>query len=409
MRWHSDPRWLIDDPGHQRMLSGEAGRLRSFFAEPPGRKRFGWRRFDGSVDMERPLELYSVARLVHCFGVARMRGDEQAGGWAADGVELLLTEFMHPSDGFSDAVTPDGVPVSKTRSAYGHAFALLAGATAVQADVPRGAELFGRARDAIDDLFWDAGVGAAVDEVDLDARPVSDYRGQNANMHLTETFLASYELTREPEFLHRARGLAERFVLKGAGSREWRVPEHYTREWKVDEEYGREQPLDQFRPFGVMPGHGLEWSRLILGIASHDPSFTRADEAARGLFARAVKDGWDAEKGGVSYTTDFSGEVVGSARMHWVGAEALAAAVWLARTTGSAEYVEWYRRFWDWTDRHVIDLVGGSWWHELGADNRPASRTWPGKPDLYHAYQAVLSAGLLRPIGFAAAAARHDL
>lgn len=408
MRWRNDPSWLIDEPEHQRMLSREADRLRSFFAQPPGRQRFGWRRFDGSVDPERPLHLYGAARLVHCFGVARMRGDEQVGGWAADGVELLLSEFVHPSGGFFDAVTPDGMPASEPRSAYGHAFALLAGVTAVQADVPRGAELLARARAAIDDLFWDAGVGAAVDGVDPNGHPVSDYRGQNANMHLTEAFLASYELTGEPEFLRRARGLAERFVLRSAASREWRVPEHYTSEWQVDEEYGRDQPLDQFRPFGVMPGHGLEWSRLVLGIAAHDPSFDRADEAASGLFARAVQDGWDTEKGGLSYTTDFRGEVVGSARMHWVIAEALAAAVWLARTTGDAQYVQWYRRFWDWTDRHVIDRVGGSWWHELDADNLPASATWPGKPDLYHAYQAVLGSRLRRPIGFAAAA-RHDL
>ncbi|WP_194421192.1 AGE family epimerase/isomerase [Microbacterium abyssi] len=408
MRWHGDPNWLIDDPEHRWMLSGEADRLRSFFAQPSGWKRYGWRGFDGSVDAERPLELYSAARLVHCFGIARMLGDEQAGGWAAEGVRLLLSVFIDPRGGFLDIVAPDGSPVSGRRNAYGHAFALLAGATAVQAGLPRGAELLGRAREAIDELFWDDDAGAAVDEVDPQGLPVSDYRGQNANMHLTEAFLACFELTGEAEFLKRARRLAERFVITGAAPRGWRVPEHYTREWEVDEEYGREQPLDQFRPFGVMPGHALEWSRLILGIAAHDPSFVRADEAARGLFTRAVQDGWDEDNGGVRYTTDFHGAVVGSARMHWVIAEALAASVWLARTTGDSGYADWYRRFWDWTNRHVIDRVGGSWWHELDADNRPASRTWPGKPDLYHAYQAVLSARLLRPAGFAAAA-HHDL
>ncbi|GEK87704.1 N-acyl-D-glucosamine 2-epimerase [Microbacterium aerolatum] len=390
------------------MLSREADRLRSFFAQPSGWKRYGWRRFDGSVDAERPLELYSVARLVHSFGVARMLGDEQAGTWGAEGMALLLSSFVDRRGGFFDVVAPDGSPVSDRRGAYGHAFALLAGATAVQADLPHGAELLARARDAIDDLFWDEGTGAAVDEVDSQGTPLSDYRGQNANMHLTEAFLACFELTGEVEFLTRARLLAERFVIRGATPREWRVPEHYTSDWEVDEAYGHEKPLDQFRPFGVMPGHGLEWSRLILGIAAHDSSFDRADEAARGLFARAVQDGWDEDNGGLNYTTDFRGEVVGSARMHWVIAEALAAAVWLARTTGDSQYVQWYRRFWEWTNRHVIDRDGGSWWHELGADNRPASRTWPGKPDLYHAYQAVLSARLRRPTGFAAAA-RHDL
>ncbi|MFP3682127.1 sugar isomerase, partial [Pseudomonas sp. SIMBA_041] len=28
--------------------------------------------------------------------------------------------------------------------------------------------------------------------------------------------------------------------------------------------------------------------------------------------------------------------------------------------------------------------------HELGPDNQPSARIWGGKPDLYHAWQAVL-------------------
>jgi mannose/cellobiose epimerase-like protein (N-acyl-D-glucosamine 2-epimerase family) len=37
-----------------------------------------------------------------------------------------------------------------------------------------------------------------------------------------------------------------------------------------------------------------------------------------------------------------------------------------------------------------VDTRGGSWWHELTPDLNPAASTWSGKPDLYHAYQAVL-------------------
>lgn len=396
------------------MLSAEADRLKTFFAQPSGRERFCWRRNDGSSDLERPVELYSVGRFVHCFAVARMLGtdhsqsDEQAGEGAADGVEWLLTSFIDPRGGFIDALTIDGASATENRSAYGHAFALLAGATATRAGIPRGRELFDRALDEIDTLFWDQDAGAAVDEIDQYGHPTSDYRGQNANMHLTEAYLAAFELTGEAELLRRARGLAERFVVAGAAPREWRVPEHYDRDWQVDEDFGREQPLDQFRPFGVMPGHGLEWARLIINIGAHDPTFTRAEEAARGLFARAVQDGWDPEHGGFSYTTDFRGEVVHPARMHWVIAEALGAAVWLARTTGESEYVDWYGRFWEWTEQHVIDREGGSWWHELDRANRPAFDTWPGKPDFYHAYQAVLSPRLDRPLGFAAAA-QHQI
>jgi mannose/cellobiose epimerase-like protein (N-acyl-D-glucosamine 2-epimerase family) len=40
--------------------------------------------------------------------------------------------------------------------------------------------------------------------------------------------------------------------------------------------------------------------------------------------------------------------------------------------------------------RHPDTTTAGSWHHELDPDNRPASAIWPGKPDVYHAYQAVL-------------------
>jgi mannose/cellobiose epimerase-like protein (N-acyl-D-glucosamine 2-epimerase family) len=47
-------------------------------------------------------------------------------------------------------------------------------------------------------------------------------------------------------------------------------------------------------------------------------------------------------------------------------------------------------RWWDLAERAFVDRERGSWHHELDPDNRPASRIWPGKPDVYHAYQATL-------------------
>ncbi|MDQ2781543.1 MAG: AGE family epimerase/isomerase, partial [Actinomycetota bacterium] len=32
----------------------------------------------------------------------------------------------------------------------------------------------------------------------------------------------------------------------------------------------------------------------------------------------------------------------------------------------------------------------GSWHHELDEQNHPSSNVWEGKPDVYHAYQAML-------------------
>lgn len=82
------------------------------------------------------------------------------------------------------------------------------------------------------------------------------------------------------------------------------------------------------------------------------------------------------------------------ARLHWVHAEACAAAAALLQRTGEAHYEQWYRNGWDFIASHFIDTHGGSWHHELDATNQPAGTIWPGKPDLYHAYQALLLPGL---------------
>ena len=76
--------------------------------------------------------------------------------------------------------------------------------------------------------------------------------------------------------------------------------------------------------------------------------------------------------------------------MHWVVAEALAAAATLHRLTGDRRYAEVYDRTWAYATRYLVDRDGGSWWHELDPANRPAGTVWPGKPDAYHVVQAML-------------------
>ena len=107
-----------------------------------------------------------------------------------------------------------------------------------------------------------------------------------------------------------------------------------TRDWRPLPEYNADQPRHPFRPFGITPGHGLEWSRLLLQI--HAALGGRPDwlvEAARGLFARAVDDGWE-EPGGFAYTTDLDGRPVVADRLHWPVTEAIGAAAALHETTG---------------------------------------------------------------------------
>jgi sulfoquinovose isomerase len=94
-------------------------------------------------------------------------------------------------------------------------------------------------------------------------------------------------------------------------------------------------------------------------------------------------------------------------RMHWVAAEGIAAAAALLQATGDDTHGAWYATWWDYADIHLLDRLQGSWHHELDQTNRPTSQVWPGKPDLYHAFQATLFPRAPLAPGLAVAAAEN--
>jgi mannose/cellobiose epimerase-like protein (N-acyl-D-glucosamine 2-epimerase family) len=172
--------------------------------------------------------------------------------------------------------------------------------------------------------------------------------------------------------------------------------EHFDAQWQPLLDYNRDKPDDLFRPFGQTPGHAFEWARLLLHLEAarrvaglSAPQWLSDD--ARRLFAAATHHGWEVDgEPGIVYTLDWQQQPVVADRLHWTLAEAVAAAGALLQRTGEIEYEQWYRRFWDYIDTWLIDRQHGSWHHQLGADNQPSHTIWPGKPDLYHAYQATL-------------------
>ena len=137
--------------------------------------------------------------------------------------------------------------------------------------------------------------------------------------------------------------IAEHLVHQVAVGRGGCLPEHFDADWGVLPDYNADQPDDPFRPFGVTPGHLFEWSRLLLqleAVLPAPPDWLLAD--AQLLFRVAVDIGWSMDgRPGVVYTTDWEDRPVVRSRMHWVHAEAVAAAAALAARTGDDQYVAW--------------------------------------------------------------------
>ena len=353
---------------------------------------FGWLGDDGTVDGVRPRELWINCRMTHVLSLAALAGDDEARRAAEHGVAALNGAFRDAQfGGWFPAVDAKGQATATDKEAYGHAFVVLAAASAAAAGISGSSQLLTDGLEVME-RFWLDSDGLYADVYGRDFTTLDPYRGANANMHSVEALLAAYSVTKNHTWLHRALSVTSRVVNEFAAHNEWRLPEHFTPKWQPIFDYNRAEPAHPFRPYGVTTGHLLEWSRLSLHLRSalgHDaPDWLLP--AAIALFDRAVAEGWSggADPGFV-YTTDFAGAPVVTARLHWVVTEAIASAYALFAVTQEEKYWDLYNQWRALALEFYIDS-DGSWRHELDENNGPAATVWTGRPDIYHAYQASL-------------------
>ncbi|MBV8473027.1 MAG: AGE family epimerase/isomerase [Hyphomicrobiales bacterium] len=380
-----------DTDGHRRWLAAEADALFAFYETDSIRPSGGFWTLDETgrpLGAEQGRPLHATTRMVHCFAVAHLLGRPGAADIVDHGVDALLTRHRDPVHGGYFWSFDDEGPRERDKLAYGHGFVLLAAASAKCAGHPKADALLSDIAEVLETRFWEPGAGASKEEFAEDWTPFSDYRGQNANMHLTEALMAAFEATGEGVFLQKAESIADLILRRSAGAADWRVPEHYKADWSVDREY---KGSDMFRPYGLTPGHALEWTRLALQLWElGGRKIDWLPNAARALFAKATAEGWDQERGGFYYTLDWSGAPRVRDRLWWPCCEGIGAANVLGALDGGAEYEDWYRRIWGFCARHFIDRRNGGWRLQLDEALRPIAGYFPGKPDIYHAVQACL-------------------
>lgn len=388
--------WLAT-PAHARWLESEMDRLLDFgfrSALPFG--GFGRQQDDGALAPGAQAELWITCRMTHVYSLAALAGRPGAVPMVDHGLSALrglLRDREH--GGWFAAAGPQG-PTKTLKEAYGHAFVVLAASSATALGRPRARDLLDEALDVVDRHFWDEVEGMSREAFAADWSGEERYRGINANMHLVEAYLSAGDVLGSAALLKRALRICERAVHQYAAGNQWRLPEHFTVDWRPDLNYNKETPAHPFRPYGATIGHSFEWARLTVQLAaSLEQSGLAAPEwmvrDARALYEAAVREGWEVDgQPGFIYTVNWMGRPVVQERMHWVVAEAIGAAATLFARTRQAEYADHYRRWWDYAGQFLIDREGGSWWHELGPDNRVSRTVWAGKADLYHAVQATL-------------------
>jgi len=391
-------RWS-DLASHRSWLLGESFRLLDFFRATVGPDGCFVELDDDGRAMptgcppatEPRQSLLTVARAVHCYALGELLGVPGSRTIVARGLDVLWSEHRdRVHGGYVEATGRPSATVA-TKSAYGHAFVLLAASSGIVAGHDVARQIYDDVLEVIGERFWSDADGASREAFSADWDELEDYRGANSNMHLCEAFLAASDATGDAELAGRAARIARLLIDDRARANAWLLPEHYDSSWRADLEYNRDRPDHPFRPYGVTIGHLLEWSRLVLSTwIATGRSDTWLVEAAAALFDRAVTQGWDEVHGGFVYTIDWDGAPVNDDHYWWPVAEGIGASAYLATLVGAPTYEIWYRRLWDFASDHLIDHGRGGWYAQLDASNHRTVHPWYGKPDLYHALQACL-------------------
>ncbi|WP_158879810.1 AGE family epimerase/isomerase [Rhodanobacter sp. L36] len=349
---------------------------------------------DGTIYDRSHRHLVSSTRFVFNYAMASIEFDEDKKlhdeyiEAVRHGLRYLRDVHRNPATGGYAWTIRDGQPEDRTNHAYGVAFVLLAYATAVKAGFNEAAAWMDETWQLLEQRFWDADAGLYRDEADANWH-FSDYRGQNANMHMCEAMLAAYQASDDPRYLERAYTLADHMTRRQAAQSQGLVWEHYDRDWKVDLDYHRDNPKDLFRPWGFQPGHQTEWAKLLLIMEPLLLERGREENwlvpTAKHLFDTALAHAWDKQYGGICYGFAPDGSVCDDDKYFWVQAESLTAAALLHARTGLPAYDDWYGKLWSYAWQHFIDHRYGAWYRILTHDNQKYDdeKSPAGKTD-YH-------------------------
>lgn len=337
---------------------------------------FHYYKDDGTIYDRSHRHLVSSTRFVFNYAMAAREFEDKRGEYldaARHGLRYLREVHRDATSGGYAWTIRDGKPEDRTYHAYGVAFVLLAYSTALKAGITEVRPWMDETWELLEKRYWDADAGLYRDEAD-EHWNFSNYRGQNANMHMCEAMLAAYQASDEPRYLERALTLADNMTRRQAAKADGLVWEHYDVDWNIDWKYNLDNPKHLFRPWGFQPGHQTEWAKLLLILEPLLLERNREEKwlvpTAQHLFDTALDRAWDKEYGGIAYGFAPDGKVCDDDKYFWVQAESLAAAALLHARTGDAKYDEWYQKLWAYSWEHFVDHEYGAWYRILTRDNR---------------------------------------
>jgi len=330
--------------------------------------------------------IVGTCRFIYNFSTCYKLFDDNKYAEAANhGINFLYNNHRS-KDGSYNWVMDKNTIIDKTRHCYGMAFVLLAYAISAKykIDEENNKKRIYETFNFLEKYFYEKDFGMYVDIIDgNDFSKIDTYRGQNANMHLCEALLCCYEATKDMKFLKRAKIIANN-ICKELTFKENYIWEHYNQYWKPDWEYNINDPKHLFRPYGFLPGHFFEWSKLLMNIYRHEENNWLL-EKSKSLFDISIENSWDKKNEGIFYTFDRENNILDTDKYYWVQAEMIASAAGLYKLTKNNYYLEWYNRSWDYVINNFSDEKYGGWYRVLNNKNEKYDnyKSPPAKTD-YH-------------------------
>ena len=323
---------------------------------------------DGSLFNTHLKQLVSSTRIIVNYATASIVfNNEDYRRIAKHGLDYLeKTHWQAESQTYAWTLN-NHQPLDMTQQAYGYAFVLLAYSALFKAKIVKDKKALIRTYNLLEERFWQAEYGLYADEISPSGE-LSEYRGQNSNMHLCEAMLAAYDATKDVLFLDRASKIASNIAQRQAALTDGLIWEHYTPNFQPDWEYNKDDPKNLYRPWGFQPGHQTEWTKLLLTLHRFRPESWQVD-AAQTLFDRAYDIAWDNENGGLIYGFAPNGNWCDTDKYFWVQAESFAAAAMLYHVTNEARYLERYNSLWNYSWEHMVDHKYGAWYRLLDQQN----------------------------------------
>lgn len=299
-----------------------------------------------------PRTLVSQCRLVYNFARAFEHTRDQGYADLTRRGLTALFDYFGTSDagGFVWACHPDGTVADDTHDAYGHAFVVLALATAAtRLDEPRYRDAALQTWACMQRRFGDEH-GGLIWHIARDGRILDEVRSQNPLMHTFEALLTLAPLDQSGKVLRDAAAIWHflRARLLGPGC----LPEWYDPGW---------HPARNEERAIVEIGHAFEWAFLL---SEAQPLFPGEDllGAGRQFLAYGLRHGYDTEAGGIYSQVNYDGSLRRRRKGWWEQCEALRAISRYVVRHDSATLVGPLQQSLTFVRENYVDSTYGGWY-----------------------------------------------